>query len=818
MKINKKQQPQNLKRYKKSVIKLLEKNDKDDQTESNLRDPRLRKKVGKSRKDKRREAKKLKKAKIHAFHSKHKIQSTEKKSEELQSIKKKGKKKKESGSKDLNSKKKEKAELLKRTHLLEQNKKEEMLIKKLEKSLKFRKKKKTKEKLLPMVFKQDGLDYLLDVCDSEKMKSFEESDLESDDEMDDECVLQSLDQSDDDSNDEHNFLDESLEKDSKRIKKNKQLVKNLEYKESEKTDKTSSDEITDDEFDFSDNDDTEHVNDCADEDVEHLKSLPKMDPYGNVIGETKSTKVASGTYIPPQKRAQLMGESSQKKLELEKLRKQVKGLINRLSEANLQWICSQVEDLYLKNSRNDMNETLTGIILEACVTPSLTPERLVLEHVLLVAILHSSVGSEVGAHFITSVARQFSTLYSSGGNYGIGKQCDNVLLVVSHLCNFKVVHCTFMYDIIKKLVKSFTERDIEMLLLVIRSCGMSLRKDDPTALKDIILEITTQANSCSQEFKEQSRVKFMLEILTAVRNNNLRKIPGYDAEHLEHLKKLLKGIGKGSSAENMLTISLEDLLSADVNGRWWVVGSAWTGRQSSHDQNSSTDVINKEVNQMSSKIMELSRQQRMNTDVRKTIFAVIMTAEDYVDSFEKLLRLGLKSGQEREIVHVIVDCCLQERVFNPYYAHLAAKFSLYDRKYRMGLQFAFWDKFKMLEQQSTHATNNLALLIVHLLVAKAMSISVLKVVEFSEMDKPMVRFLRKILTSLLMENSDETITTVLGSLTAFPKFNLLREGLRIFLFHFLRKGREKNIQDDVMWQKMKIAEQALLGNAMNIQL
>lgn len=36
--------------------------------------------------------------------------------------------------------------------------------------------------------------------------------------------------------------------------------------------------------------------------------------------------------------------------------------------------------------------------------------------------------------------------------------------------------------------------------------------------------------------------------------------------------------------------------------------------------------------------MELARKQRMNTDIRKKIFCVMMTSEDYLDAFEKLLR------------------------------------------------------------------------------------------------------------------------------------------------------------------------------------
>ena len=42
----------------------------------------------------------------------------------------------------------------------------------------------------------------------------------------------------------------------------------------------------------------------------------------------------------------------------------------------------------------------------------------------------------------------------------------------------------------------------------------------------------------------------MLEILMAIRNNNMRKIPNYDPSHLEHLKKLLRNYVKGQSNTN----------------------------------------------------------------------------------------------------------------------------------------------------------------------------------------------------------------------------------------------------------------------------
>lgn len=128
------------------------------------------------------------------------------------------------------------------------------------------------------------------------------------------------------------------------------------------------------------------------------------------------------------------------------------------------------------------------------------------------------------------------------------------------------------------------------------------------------------------------------------------------------------------------------------------------------------------VSQFSAKVLELARKQRMNTDVRRNIFCVIMTSEDYLDAFEKLLRfvvhsliifrwlfglllffpiltqsvlqvtftvrflyfrLGLKGQQERDIVHVLLDCCLQEKAFNGFYAVLAEKFCAYDRRFQV---------------------------------------------------------------------------------------------------------------------------------------
>lgn len=59
------------------------------------------------------------------------------------------------------------------------------------------------------------------------------------------------------------------------------------------------------------------------------------------------------------------------------------------------YVSGQLEELYMRSSRKDMNDTLTEVLLAACVTPALMPDRLLMEHVLLISILHHSVGLEV---------------------------------------------------------------------------------------------------------------------------------------------------------------------------------------------------------------------------------------------------------------------------------------------------------------------------------------------------------------------------------------------------------------------------------------
>lgn len=83
------------------------------------------------------------------------------------------------------------------------------------------------------------------------------------------------------------------------------------------------------------------------------------------------------------------------------------------------------------------------------------------------------------------------------------------------------------------------------------------------------------------------------------------------------------------------------LLDSNKKGQWWLSG----------DMASSTDNVEEVANTIDKEVLEaqkmlqLAAEQRMNTDARKAIFCIIMSGEDYIDAFEKLLRLDLQGKQ-----------------------------------------------------------------------------------------------------------------------------------------------------------------------------
>lgn len=506
---------------------------------------------------------------------------------------------------------------------------------------------------------------------------------------------------------------------------------------------------------------------------------------------------------------------------LARLRKQLKGSINRLSEANIHRIASDIENVYMQNSRHDVNDTLTQLIEAALVSPVLAGERMVLEHCMLIAALHANVGTEVGAHFLQRFVERLDAMLGTIDTYDVeDKRLDNVLFVLCHMYTFKMFQHQLIYEILGRLTGgggTLSEKAVECLLLALRSIGFALRRDDALALKDLIAVLQRKAAEAGAEMQANPRLRYMLDVLLAIKNNNVNKIPSYDPALAEHLRKILRSMLVNGRYVTTLNITLDDLLRADSRGKWWVVGSAWSGNvddigaaAQSKSLSAKQTAALAEATQFSAQILALAKQQRMNTDDRRNVFCVLMSAEDYLDAFEKLLQLGIRD--QKVIVTVLIHCCLSEKVYNPYYSVLAQKFCDCDRKYQLAVQFALWDRIREVGTMTAVQVKNMAQFIGHLVEHGGLALSVLKVVEFGELDKPTLRLVRMVVLGLLM-GSEQVCRVVFGRLAPSAKLKAFKDSLRLFLNHFLMKGGSKSgvpaDKMELLKTRVRIADRAL---------
>ena len=147
-----------------------------------------------------------------------------------------------------------------------------------------------------------------------------------------------------------------------------------------------------------------------------------------------------------------------------------------------------------------------------------------------------------------------------------------------------------------------------------------------------------------------------------------------------------------------------------------------------------------------------------------------MGAEDFADALDSLLRLPLADTQDREVPRVLLECCLQERAYNPYYETLASKLcERMPKRHRLTLQLCVWDQIREMAPESDaarehaaeeHAESakmsvrrvaNLARFAAGCLVSGAVAPAALRVVNFGGEDaSPRAKLFRRLLLQAIL--------------------------------------------------------------------
>ena len=470
------------------------------------------------------------------------------------------------------------------------------------------------------------------------------------------------------------------------------------------------------------------------------------DIYGNKLDDEGADGKKPTKYVPPHLR-KVQGENDQDKEErLRGIRRALNSALNRLSEDTLISVAQSVAQLYPAHPTQMVHEMIWTNTKNACISPPMLMTGLIPVYVACVVGVHCQTGDTVqlGEYLlemtVTELWKDIGTLRASkadGGTEGDvlnerkSKPVCNLMLVLCYLYNYRIVHCSFMYDMIRNLIENFTEIDIECLLLLLSHCGRSLRSDDPTALKEIVLLVSKKKSQVT-EMGSSSRAEYMVSAIMDLKNNRRSK---HDTVYTEKAAKLRKVLGsikskaatsnKGKTAESSLRISLQDILNAETKGRWWKVGASWVGNQyrftdgEDGEKAPETKEAKKEGSGKESehdeKLIRLATKLRMNTDRKRAIFCIIMGGTDCEDAFEKLCRgTFLQNRTERDTIRVLMECCGHEKSFNKFYGHLASRICEFQPQCKFSFQLAFWDAYKQFDTMDARKAANLAKLLFHL--------------------------------------------------------------------------------------------------------
>ena len=557
------------------------------------------------------------------------------------------------------------------------------------------------------------------------------------------------------------------------------------------------------------------------------KSLNRVRENPYVAPFTRANASAQ-KYIPPS----LRRASSSDTEALVRLRRRTQGLVNRLTEANLISILGDIERLYRDNPRQHVTSTLVDILLTSVCEPTSLPDTLIILPAGFIASIYKVIGTDFGAQAIQRIVELFDEHYErataavqdgpAAATIDSSKETSNLIMLLSELYNFQVVGSNLIFDYIRQFLSKLSELNAELLLKIIRTSGPQLRQDDPSSLKDIVAMLRPAVTKIGEE-NLSVRTKFMIETINDLKNNQMKTGGAASAVTSEHTIRMKKIIGSLNTrtikASEPLRIGLKDIQESDKKGKWWLVGASWSGNVV--DQVNSSELIGSIARTSlptddgsTSDLVQLAREQRMNTDIRRAIFVAIMSATDFQDAYSRLMKLKLKKVQEFEIPKVLIHCASAEKTYNPYYT-LISKRICEDRRLRTAFQYCLWDLFKKMGESDseddtgedeedileTRQAVNLAKMFGTLMAEGGLGLGVLKNLNLSYLQSKTKTFMEVVFITVLLQTqrqsssqrNEQAVVNVFSKAADTPE---LATGLRYFLRKIVSRTDIAGSQDE----------------------
>jgi len=534
---------------------------------------------------------------------------------------------------------------------------------------------------------------------------------------------------------------------------------------------------------------------------------------------------ASGSYVPPHLRnaaAKAAAKRGAKNSDaMARLRKALRGLMNRVTEGNLDpssrelhaTLASLIPEVGVQHAADGLLE----VLLPAAIGDPNASVLVLGCHAALVVATHVLFGAAFGAAALLQVGtwlkRRLLLAETSGEVIGEdARVAKNCITFQALLFSFGALPASSVFDLVRFIFAGdqVSEVRIELALTALRYAGRGLRSEHAEGFREMLGFVSTAAENArtAEKGSIQTRVDFLLQELQDLKNN---KVSFAAMDRFEAIRNWLGNapllVGK-KVADHQLAVPF-NFLTEDKPADWPIAAAGATSSILGSSKRSKTAGA-----KGADPLRAMAVEQRLSSELRQSLFAALMGAEDYEHAAERLSQVasGAKLGVADTCI-IIFHCAVREKMPNPFYEHVAISLTErpapYGKRFTHNLKRAAVQNLKEVHTYGLRATVNLAELCASLISnpSSGLPLAICRFMNFAESSSMAGLFLRHMMGSLLRRLPDAAATC--SCFETIRKYEDVREGLLLVMDTLLKGKLPSKREDPALWEKVRSARRML---------
>eukprot|EP00834_Sanchytrium_tribonematis_P000673 NODE_13_length_54415_cov_0.522424.p7 type:complete len:537 gc:universal NODE_13_length_54415_cov_0.522424:22886-24496(+) len=423
------------------------------------------------------------------------------------------------------------------------------------------------------------------------------------------------------------------------------------------------------------------------------------------------------SYIPPIRNTRTISDDPKseeyQRYHWEKLKKSLNGQINKLNSKNITEIVPEIIQLNLVRG--------AGIFCRSIMKSQQLSSLFTSVYCCCVAILNTKFPS-LGELLVQRLVDQFKKSFRRQQK----QLCMDTTTFLAHLTNQFVVHELLILQILFLLLENPTDDSIELAVNLTKQVGQHLLDSSPKALNAVFDRLRGLLHNTEIHLRTQ----YMVEVLFQIRKDGFKDYP--------QIRDELDLVEEDDQVTHSVT--LEDKLDTQELLNVFKYDENYVGNEMKYDQ-IRTEILGEPTSDEESENLSEPEQAEVEVidksgkdliDLRKRVYLTLKSSLSFEECTHKLIKLNIPEKFKPELPIMLLDCCGDERTFNNFYALIGERLCRLNPYWTEVFENYFATLWDSVDDKETGTIRNIGSFYSHLLVTKAIKMTIFKIVYLSE--------------------------------------------------------------------------------------